>query len=144
MLMLFPCLSAGAQDKEKIMDTRVKEFHRVIGLSDHEVWKQFIRENYSEAFINKPSSRRVVVDGEENPQVSANKGSDKLSEKAELFKMLHQDFGGSKIFSLTFKENVSTMVLSSIDGLRGTFTFTYQKQAPYLIDNMSVEAEMSR
>ena len=144
VVMLAPFLSAGAQDKDKIMDTRVREFHRVIGLDDQESWKEFIRKTYTEAFINKPSSRRVVVDGEEKSAAGTNKGTDKVREKAELFQMLHRDFGSSKLISLIVKENIATLVLSNSDGLRGTFKFTHQKQAPYLIDNMAVEAEMDR
>lgn len=144
--MLASYVSAGAQDKsEKIMELRAREIHKVIGLDNREAWKNFINENYTEEFINKQSSRRRVIDSEEKSETaSKDKGTDKLDAKVDLFQMLHQDFGGSKLVSLTFKDNIATMVLSNMDGLRGTFKLTYQKQAPYLIDNMSVEANMDR
>lgn len=146
ILFLASFISAGAQDNaEKIMDNRVREFHKVIGLDDREAWKKFIRENYTDEFINKQSARRRVVDGDEKSETASNdKGTDKVDAKAELFQMLHQDFGDSKLTSLTIKDNIATMVLSNLDGLRGTFKFTHQKQAPYLIENMAVEANMDR
>lgn len=145
LLFLAPFLSAGAQDTaKKIMDAKAREFYRVIKLDDREVWKKFIRENYSEEFINKPSSRRVMVDGEEKSETTATTGTDKVDAKADLFQMLHRDFGDSNLTSLTIDKNIATLVLSTPDGLRGTFTITHQQQAPYLIENMGVEADMNR
>jgi hypothetical protein len=143
-LVSYSMLASAQEKPQQIMEKRAKEFHRIISLNDREVWRSFITENYSEAFINKPSSRKVVVAGEGKEMQPARTETDKIEGKLELMEMLHQDFGGSTLGKLTYSDYQVVMVLTSTEGLRGTFKITYTKEKPYLIDNLGVEASMER
>ncbi len=61
-VLIFSCLgvTAFAQESlEKVMEKRAKEMHRVIGLTDKEQWKKFIKENFTQALIDKPMQAKV-------------------------------------------------------------------------------------
>ena len=136
---------SAQKSPQEIMEDRARHLHRAINSSEQAAWTNFVRENYSQAFIDKAPSRKVVVNGEEQSSSNAaDSGKNKVETKTELLAMLHHDFGGSQILSLKYKDFVVDMVLLSSDGLKGSFKLTFQKQAPYLIDNMGVEASMDR
>lgn len=134
---------ALAQDGlTKTMEKRAREMHRVIGLDSKAEWKNYILENYSQSLIDKPM-RAVRDNGEGAAQNSSpEKSSDALEAKTTMFQMLHQDFGNSSILSIKTEAEKAIMVLQNEQGMLGTFTLTFDKQAPYLIAGIGVEAGM--
>ena len=142
--ILFAFNAFGQDSMEKTIEGRAREMHRVLGLTDNEEYKKFMQDNYSKAFLEKPIKlNRVVSDSD--GEVSSTKKDQPLSTleaKAQMYQQLHNDFGGSKIISITRKENKIEMVLRSDSGLTGTFTFTFEKNKPYLIEAIGIQAEM--
>jgi hypothetical protein len=134
-------LQVSAQDISE-MEKRAREMHRVIGLDDKQQWIKFIKENYTQALINKQQTMKVQSN--ENGNVSTSKEEmkeeDKLEAKAKMFARLHEDFGGSKIISIKSKDENLEMVLNNGEGLIGTFKLRFEKTKPYLIDGIGIEA----
>lgn len=126
----------------KTMEKRVREMHRVIGLDSKAEWKKYILENYSQALIDKPI-RAIRDNGEGSAQNSSPvKSGDAVEAKTNMFQMLHQDFGNSSILSIKTEAEKAIMVLQNEQGMLGTFTLTFDPQAPYLISGIGVEAGM--
>lgn len=125
-----------------VMEKRAREMHRVINLSDKQEWIRFIKENYTQALIDKQQTMKVQSN--ENGTTTTSKEeiteADKLEAKAKMFERLHQDFSGSKIISIKSKEENLEMVLNNGDGLIGTFKLRFDKNKPYLIDGLGIEA----
>ena len=123
------------------MEKRAKEMHRVIGLTYKEQWKKFVKENYTQALIDKPMKARI--ESSENGSMSAStaetKAVDNLEAKAGMFQRLHNDFGNSKIISLTPTGEKMAMVLRNEMGLTGTFNLKFDKARPYKIDGLGIE-----
>ena len=124
------------------MEKRAREMHRVINLSDKQAWIKFIKENYTQALIDKQQTMKVH--GNENGQATSAteemNDADKLEGKAKMFARLHEDFSGSKIVSIKSKEENLEMVLNNGDGLIGTFQLKFDKNKPYLIDALGIQA----
>jgi hypothetical protein len=141
LLALVSVCTSFAQELS-VMEKRAREMHRVISLSDKQQWINFIKENYTQALIDKQQTMKVQ--SSENGNISSSKEemkeTDKLEAKAKMFQRLHDDFGGSKIVSIKPGGNILEMVLDNGDGLIGTFTLRYEKTKPYLIDGIGVEA----
>ena len=144
VLLIFNCIlltSFAQESMEKVMEKRAKEMHRVIGLTDKEQWKKFIKENYTQALIDKPMKARI--ESSENGVASAStpetKAVDNLEAKAGMFQRLHSDFGNSKIMSLTPTGEKMAMVLKNEMGMTGTFTLKFDKASPYKIDGLGIE-----
>lgn len=137
----FLLTSFAQESMEKIMEKRAKEMHRVIGLSDKEQWKKFIKENYTQALIDKPMQARIQTseDGYTSASTSEIKSADNLEAKANMFQQLHNDFGNSKIISLKPADEKLTMVLKNDLGMTGTFNLKFDKASPYKIDGLGVE-----
>jgi hypothetical protein len=132
-------LSYGQDSKEKVMEKRAREMHRVIGLSNKEEWKKFIKENYTQALIDKPMKVTVEEDrAGTTSQSSENQATDNLDAKAKIFQQLHDDFGASKITSLKQIDDKIEMKVAG-DDLIGTFTIRFEKNKPYLIDGFGIE-----
>lgn len=128
----------------QVMEGRAREMHRVIGLSDKEQWKKFIKENYTQALIDKPM--RAVVQTSDNGSTSTSsesqpKVTDNVEAKAGMFQRLHEDFGKSKILSIKSSDGKVEMVVKNEDGLGGTFILKFDKNKPYLIDGLGIEVE---
>ena len=126
------------------MESRAREMHRVIGLSDKQQWKKFIKENYTQALIDKPM--RAVVQTSDNGSTSTSsesqpKVADNVEAKAGMFQRLHEDFGKSKILSIKSSDGKVEMVVKNEDGLGGTFILKFDKNKPYLIDGLGIEVE---
>ena len=141
--IVFLALIPTAFAQESVtMEKRAREMHRVIGLDDKQQWIKFIKENYTQALIDKQQAMKVQSN--ENGNVSTSKEEmnevDKLEAKAKMFARLHEDFGGSKIVSIKSKEENLEMVLNNGDGLIGTFKLRFEKTKPYLIDGLAIEA----
>ncbi len=142
LVILSSCLVTLAQDSiEKIMEKRAREMHRVINLEDKAQWKKFIKENYTQALIDRPMRAKVQTSDNDNTTSSTTeeKAADKLEAKAAMFSRLHDDFGNSKIISIkTVAENL-VMVVKGEDGMMGTFKFKFENKSPYLIDALGIE-----
>jgi len=97
------------------MEKRAREMHRVIGLDDKQQWINFIKENYTQALIDRQQTMKVQSN--ENGTVSTSKEEmkeeDKLEAKTKMFARLHEDFGGSKIISIQSKNENLEMVLNN-------------------------------
>ena len=127
-----------------VMEKRAREMHRVIGLSDKEQWKKFMKENYTQTLIDKPM--RAVSETSDNGATSSSsanqpKAADNLEAKAAMFQRLHEDFGKSKILSITSSDGKVEMVVKNEDGLSGTFILKFDKNKPYLIDGLGIEVQ---
>lgn len=143
LLFSFIVLNSWAQNSEKIMEDRAKELHRVLGLTDKEDYKKFMRENYTQTLLNKPvKMSKQISDSDGGNESSKSEGMDNLDAKAQMYTQLHQDFGASKLTSLNRTDNKIVMVLKNGDGLTGTFTLIFLKNKPYLIDTIGIQAEM--
>jgi hypothetical protein len=137
-------LPLAAQEIKQVMENRAREMHRVIGLKDKEQWKKFIKENYTQALIDRPM--RAVTQTSDNGSTSISgstqpKSTDNLEAKATMFQRLHDDFGKSKIISITQGDYKVEMVVKNEDGLGGTFILKFDKNKPYLIDGLGIEVE---
>ena len=123
------------------MEKRTKEMHRVIGLTDKEQWKKFIKENYTQALIDKPMQAKIqsAENGNTSNTTSETKTADNLEAKAGMFQRLHNDFGGSKIISLKPIGEEMEMVLKNDMGMVGTFNLKFDKISPHKIDGLGIE-----
>ena len=142
LTFLVPSAAAFAQESmEKTMETRAREMHRVIGLNDPAVWKKFIKENYTQALIDKPMRAKVQTSEEGNTSTKTEdvKAADNLEAKAGMFQRLHDDFGDSKIVSLKPNGEKLAMVVKNSEGMTGTFQLKFDKNKPYLIDGLGIE-----
>ncbi len=133
-LLLGIALSSGAQEMDKMMETRAREMIRVIGLNDRNEWKKFIEENYTKTLIDKPM--RAQRDGGEGNSTSNQGGN--VEGKVAMYEMLHNDFAGGRITSLKATGNEIRMTVSSGD-LTGTFTLKFAKEKSWLVDGIGVE-----
>lgn len=141
VFIVMSCFSVSAQESmEKIMESRAREMVRVISLNDKEQWKKFIKENFTQAFIDKNMKAKVQTsDSNDGSTTESTKTADNLETKAAMFARLHQDFGGGKISSLkTTADKVEMVVMDS--GLKGTFNLKFENKKPYLIDGLGIEA----
>ena len=135
------CVTTFAQDtREQTMEKRVREMHRVIGLTDKEQWRKFIQENYTEALINKPM-RASIQEGNQGGSPTETTLASNLDAKVKMFERLHDDFGGSTIKSIAPTQEGLAMTADNGDGLRGIFQFKFEKTKPYLINGLGIQAE---
>ena len=132
------------ESAEKVMEKRAREMYRAITLPEKDQWKKFIRENYSQALIDKPM--RAAVNTEENGTVVTSSteepaGTDNVDKKAGMSGQLHDNFGDSKISSLKVVAETATMILQSSSDATGTITLRFSKTKPYLIEGLGIEVE---
>ncbi len=133
-------ITTHAQESmERVMENRAREMYRVIEQTDKERWRKFIKENYTQALINKPMRATIKEMGSEAS--SEVKIEDHLESKVNMFDRLHNDFGGSKITSIKQHENILNMTLDTGSGLMGNFELKFDKNKPYLIDGLGIRAE---
>lgn len=136
-LSLNPVL--GQDSMEKVMERRAREMHRVIGLDNPDQWKKFIKENYTKALINKPMQAKIEggTSGSDSGTTSSTFDGN-IEAKAGMYQMLHNDFGGGTIKSITTSaENLDMRITA--DGMTGTFSLRFSKDSPYLIDGLGIE-----
>jgi hypothetical protein len=139
-LSLFGLRVQAQGSMQEVMEKRARELHRVIGLSDKDQWRKFIRENYSQALIDKPTRSQVSKSDDSGTTSEMKEIGSNLEEKVNMFQRLHNDFGNSKIAAIkSVRENLE-MVLSG-SGLSGTFNLRFNVIKPYLIDGLGVQAE---
>ncbi len=130
-----------AQDPAKVMEARAREMIRVISLTDKEQWRTFIKDNYTQALIDKNMKAKVsTADTQGGNQSTENSGTNNnLDAKVEMFERLHQDFGGGEISSLTVKDDKVEMKVAGVE-LTGKFSLRFEKAKPYRIDAIGIEA----
>src|SRR4051812_28518328 len=126
-LLVFSLILFGAKAQEtvqQVMEKRAKEMHRVICLSDKDQWKKFIKENYSQAFIDRPLRAQVSKSMDSGTTAEKKEVGNSLDGKVNMFQRLHDDFGGSKIASVKPDGDKLEMVLNGVD-LSGTFDLKF-------------------
>lgn len=129
-------------DAKAVMEKTTKELYRVLSLSDKEQYRKFMKENYTKELLEKPVRlKRSTADSNEPPKTE-NSSAANLEAKVQMYSQLHNDFVDSKIISTTQTDNKVEMVLKAPSGLTGTFTLTFTKSKPYLIEALGVQAEM--
>ncbi len=134
-------LAAQAQETmQQVMEKRAREMHRVICFSDKEQWKKFIKENYSQAFIDKPMKSKISQSNDSGTTSDSKETTGNVDGKADMFQRLHNDFGDSKIVSIKTNGDKLEMQLSGTE-LSGTFSFTFTSSKPYLIDGLGIRVE---
>jgi hypothetical protein len=145
LLILFTSsfIFTQAQDsKESIMVKRAKEMHRIINLNNKQEWINFIKDNYTQALIDKQQTMKVQSneDGRVSKTQEVISDEDKLEAKAKMFARLHEDFSGSRLVSIQSHNEILEMVLDNGEGLIGTFKLTFEKNKPYKIDGLGITA----
>ena len=124
-------LAAFAQEStEKVMEKRALEMHRVLGLSSKDAWKKFVKENYSQAFIDKQCEHKWR---KEKP--TPRKGKPLITWRARQWSSndCMKNFGSSKIVSIKSEGEILKMILENEQGLSGTFQLKFDKARPYLV-----------
>ncbi len=142
-LLAFSLVVFAAQAQEtmqQVMEKQAREMHRVICLSDKEQWKKFIKENYSQALIDKPMKSKISQSGNAGSTSEKNETASNLDGKVNMFQRLHNDFGDSKIVSIKPNGDKLEMELSGPE-LSGTFSFTFSTTKPYLIEGLGIRVE---
>jgi hypothetical protein len=129
------------ESMEKTMEKRAREMHRVLGLNDPAEWKKFIVGNYTKALIEKPMRATVKEEGGNAAPAPADKPADPLEAKVKMYERLHHDFGGAKIVSIKPNGELLRMTLDNGDGMIGTFQLKFEKNSPWLIDGIGIQAE---
>ncbi len=143
VIMVLTCitLTLAQESREQIMEKRAREMHRVFGLNDRAAWKKFIKENYTQALIDKPMRAKVQTSDNGSDKSSETSSADNLEAKTDMFERLHNDFGGSKITSLkVIGDDVEMIVLGDM-GLKGTFRLKFDVAKPYLISGLGISAD---
>lgn len=134
-------LTLAQESREQVMEKRAREMHRVLGLNDPATWKKFIKENYTQALIDKPMRAKVQTSDNGSDKSSETNSADNLEAKVGMFERLHNDFGGSKITSLkVIGDDVEMIVLGDM-GLKGTFRLKFDVPKPYLISGLGISAD---
>jgi hypothetical protein len=133
--------SVKAQETmQQVMEKRAREMHRVICLSDKEQWRKFIKENYTQALIDKPMRTQVSKSDDSGTTSEKKDIGNNLDAKVGMYERLHNDFGGSKITSIKPNGDKLEMVLTNAE-LSGTFNLKFTAAKPYLIDGVGVQVE---
>ncbi|HLZ17931.1 MAG TPA: hypothetical protein VKQ08_12855 [Cyclobacteriaceae bacterium] len=143
MLVVLGSICAGARAQEtmqQVMEKRAREMHRVICLPDKDQWQRFIKENYTQALIDKPMKSQVSASDESGTSSERKDMEGNLDGKVNMFQRLHSDFGESKIVSIRPNGGQLKMELSGVD-LTGTFTLKFTLNKPYLIDGLGIQIE---
>jgi hypothetical protein len=133
---------AQAQDKKTIIENRCKEMVRVLNLSEKDQWRKFIKENYTEALINK--KMRAQVQGGPDGATPANTSNEttELEAKVGLFQRFHDDMGKGTITNIKIDGDNADVQVKGETGLDLTLALKFIPDAPHLIDGLSVQAMM--
>jgi hypothetical protein len=134
--------AAQAQDKKAIIENRCKEMVRVITLSDKDEWRKFIKENYTEAWINKKMRAQIQGGPDGGAQTKTTDELANLEAKVGLFQRLHDDMGKGTITNLKIDGDNADVQVKGETGLNLTLALKFLPDAPHLIDGLSVQAMM--
>lgn len=134
-------LALAQESREQVMEKRAREMHRVLGMNDRAAWKKFIKENYTQALIDKPMRAKVQTSDNGSDKSTETSSADNLEAKADMFGRLHNDFGDSKITSLKVTGDDVEMIVLGDMGLKGTFLLKFDVAKPYLISGLGIAAD---
>jgi len=143
VILALSCITPtlAQETREQVMEKRAREMHRVIGLNDRAAWKKFIKENYTQALIDKPMRAKVQTSDNGSDKSSETSSADNLEAKTNMFERLHNDFGGSQINSLKVTGDDVEMIVLGDMGLKGTFRLKFDVAKPYLISGLGISAD---
>lgn len=139
---LLTVFAAQAQDKKTIIENRCKELVRVLNLSEKDQWRKFIKENYTEAWINKKMRLQVQGGPDGGAQTNTTDDSVNLEAKVGLFQRFHDDLGKGTITDLKIDGDNADVQVKGETGLNLTLALKFLPDAPHLIDGLSVQAMM--
>jgi hypothetical protein len=142
MFSLFFVFDAQAQDKKAIIENRCKEMVRVITLGEKDQWRKFIKENYTEAWINKKMRAQIQGGPDGGAQTTTSDELANLEAKVGLFQRLHDDMGKGTITNLKIDGDNADVQVKGETGLDLTLALKFIPDAPHLIDGLSVQAMM--
>jgi hypothetical protein len=141
LMLSFAAPGVYAQESmQQVMETRAREMHRVICLSDKAQWKKFITENYSQTLIDRPMQSRLQKDDNAGTISEKKETDNNLDGKVNMLERLHNDFGDSKIVSIKPDGEKIVMELNSGD-FSGTFNLKFSSTKPYLIESLGIQIE---
>lgn len=142
LFSLFIVLAAQAQDKKTIIENRCKELVRVLNLGEKDQWRKFIKENYTEAWINK--KMRLQVQGGPDGGAPSNNSNEttELESKVGLFQRFHDDLGKGTITNIKIDGDNADVQVKGETGLDLSFALKFTPAAPHLIDGLGVQAMM--
>jgi hypothetical protein len=149
LLLLILCslvsVARAQESMEKMMENRAREMYRVILLSDKDAWRKFIEENYTQKFIDKPMKSTVqATDSGSGDSINTEATTaSSLEDKVNMYGVLHTDFQNSKITSIKQNGESVEMIAETTNGMKGIFTLKFDTTAPYLIDGMGIQVELS-
>lgn len=142
ILLTALCAPVFAQDSmEQVMEKRGKELVSVIGINDKDAWRTFIKDNYTQALIDKQMRAKVESSDGESTKTETTPANN-LEGKVAIYERLHQDMGKGKILSLKRTDNKLDIEVTGESGGKFTFGLTFFKEAPYRIDGFSVQVTM--
>lgn len=137
------CASASAfsqSDNATILEQRAKDFHTAITKNDKDGWRKFMNENFTKALIERPMRAQVSTSENDGAATTTNSET-RVEEKLTMFERLHEDFGKSKISSITVTANKVVMKLQTTSGMQGIFSLEAEPKSPWQIDKMGIEVE---
>jgi hypothetical protein len=142
LFSLFVVFAAQAQDKKAIIENRCKELVRVLNQSEKDQWRKFIKENYTEAWINK--KMRLQVQGGPDGSAPANTSNEatELESKVGLFQRFHDDLGKGTITNIKIDGDNADVQVKGESGLDLAIALKFIADAPHLIDGLGVQAMM--
>ncbi len=142
LFSLFVVFAAQAQDKKTIIENRCKELVRVLNLGEKDQWRKFIKENYTEAWINK--KMRLQVQGGPDGSAPANNSNEttELESKVGLFQRFHDDLGKGTMSNIKIEGANADVQVKGETGLDLSFALKFTPAAPHLIDGLGVQAMM--
>ena len=142
LFSLFVVFAAQAQDKKTIIENRCKELVRVLNLGEKDQWRKFIKENYTEAWINK--KMRLQVQGGPDGSAPANNSNEttELESKVGLFQRFHDDLGKGTISNIKIEGDNADVQVKGETGLDLSFALKFTPAVPHLIDGLGVQAMM--
>jgi hypothetical protein len=142
LFSLFVVFAAQAQDKKTIIENRCKELVRVLNLGEKDQWRKFIKENYTEAWINKKMRLQVQGGPDGGAQTNTTDDAVNLEAKVGLFQRLHDDIGKGTISNLKVDGDNADVQVKGESGLDLALALKFTSDAPHLIDGLSVQAMM--
>lgn len=141
-LFVFVAFNAICQsDNSKILEQRAKDFHNAISKNDKDVWRNYMKENFTPALIERPMRARVATTESDGNSNSTTNSETKIDAKLSMFEQLHGDFGNSKLSSVEVSGKKIEMVLNSTNGMKGVFSFEVEEKSPWKIDKMGIEVK---
>ena len=141
-LFVFIAFSAISQsDNTKRLEQRAKDFHDAISKNDKDIWLNYMKENFTNALIERPMRAQVATTESDGTSNNTTNAETKIDAKVSMFRQLHGDFGKSRLRSVKVSGKKIEMILFSENGMKGIFSFEVEEKSPWRIDSMTIEVE---